>query len=104
MRWGAQNQLGPRIVAAGRPIAMTGGHGYRMAIEADGVDAVMAAVRSQIKAGTDVIKLMVTGGVLTPGQAGLARLPDAAGRDCCRGAGRSPGWSRVLAMPRVPTA
>jgi imidazolonepropionase-like amidohydrolase len=59
--------LGPRIVAAGRPIAMTGGHGHRMAIEADGVDAVMAAVRSQIKEGTDVIKLMVTGGVLTPG-------------------------------------
>ena len=38
-----------------------------MAFEADGVDAVMAAVRTQIKAGADVIKLMVTGGVLTPG-------------------------------------
>jgi imidazolonepropionase-like amidohydrolase len=59
--------LGPRIVAAGRTIAMTGGHGHAMAIEADGVDAVMAAVRTQIKAGADVIKLMVTGGVLTPG-------------------------------------
>jgi imidazolonepropionase-like amidohydrolase len=58
---------GPRIVAAGRTIAMTGGHGHTMAIEADGVDAVMAAVRTQIKAGVDVIKLMVTGGVLTPG-------------------------------------
>jgi imidazolonepropionase-like amidohydrolase len=46
---------------------MTGGHGHMMAIEADGVDAVMAAVREQIKAGADVIKLMVTGGVLTPG-------------------------------------
>lgn len=58
---------GPRIVAAGRTIAMTGGHGSTMAIEADGVDAVVAAVRTQIKAGADVIKLMVTGGVLTPG-------------------------------------
>jgi imidazolonepropionase-like amidohydrolase len=58
---------GPRIVAAGRPIAITGGHAHTMAIEADGVDAVMAAVREQIKAGADVIKLMVTGGVLTPG-------------------------------------
>jgi imidazolonepropionase-like amidohydrolase len=59
--------LGPRIVGAGKTIAMTGGHGYPMAIEADGVDAVVAAVRTQIKAGADVIKLMVTGGVLTPG-------------------------------------
>jgi imidazolonepropionase-like amidohydrolase len=58
---------GPRVVAAGRTIAMTGGHGHTMAIEADGVDAVMGAVRTQIKAGADVIKLMVTGGVLTPG-------------------------------------
>jgi imidazolonepropionase-like amidohydrolase len=59
--------VGPRIVAAGRPIAMTGGHGHAMAIEVDGVVAVIAAVRAQIKAGADVIKLMVTGGVLTPG-------------------------------------
>jgi imidazolonepropionase-like amidohydrolase len=58
---------GPRIVAAGRPIAITGGHGHAMAIEADGVEAVIAAVRAQIKAGVDVVKLMVTGGVLTPG-------------------------------------
>lgn len=58
---------GPRIVAAGQPIAMTGGHAHTMAIEVDGVDAVMAAVRTQVKAGADVIKLMITGGVLTPG-------------------------------------
>ena len=78
------------------PIAMTGGHGHFMAIEADGVDAVMAAVRSQIKEGTDV-KLMVTGGVLTPGAD--RHTSDAAGRDCRRGAGRSPGWS-ARCMPR----
>jgi imidazolonepropionase-like amidohydrolase len=58
---------GPRVVAAGRTIAMTGGHGHWMALEVDGVDAVIAAVRTQVKAGADVIKLMVTGGVLTPG-------------------------------------
>jgi imidazolonepropionase-like amidohydrolase len=58
---------GPRVIGAGRTIAMTGGHGYPMAIEADGRDGVMAAVRTQVKAGADVIKLMVTGGVLTPG-------------------------------------
>ncbi len=58
---------GPRLLGAGRTIAMTGGHGHPMAIEADGRDAVIAAVRSQVKSGADVIKLMVTGGVLTPG-------------------------------------
>jgi imidazolonepropionase-like amidohydrolase len=59
--------IGPRVVAAGSPIAMTGGHAHTMAIEVDGADAVTAAVRRQVKAGVDVIKLMVTGGVLTPG-------------------------------------
>lgn len=58
---------GPRVVAAGQPIAITGGHAHTMAIEVDGADAVTSAVRAQIKAGADVIKLMVTGGVLTPG-------------------------------------
>ena len=59
--------IGPRIIGAGRTIAITGGHGYPMALESDGIDAVIASVRTQIKAGADVIKLMVTGGVLTPG-------------------------------------
>lgn len=58
---------GPDIVAAGRVIAMTGGHGHQMAIEADGVASIVQAVREQVKSGADVIKLMVTGGVLTPG-------------------------------------
>lgn len=59
--------IGPRVLGAGRTIAITGGHSYPMALESDGVDAIIAAVRTQIKAGADVIKLMVTGGVLTPG-------------------------------------
>ncbi len=59
--------IGPRILGAGRTIAITGGHSYPMALESDGVDGVIASVRTQIRAGADVIKLMVTGGVLTPG-------------------------------------
>ena len=58
---------GPRIVAAGRPVAMTGGHGHWLAREADGPDDVRRAVREQLKAGADVIKIIATGGVLTPG-------------------------------------
>src|SRR5690242_3543250 len=59
--------VGPRIVAAGRPVCMTGGHGHFLAREADGPDDVRKAVREQLKAGADVIKLIATGGVMTPG-------------------------------------
>ena len=58
---------GPRIVAAGRPVCMTGGHGHWLAREADGADDARRAVREQLKAGADVIKLIATGGVMTPG-------------------------------------
>ena len=60
-------QLGPTIRAAGRMICMTGGHGNTIGRIADGPDEVTKAVREQIHAGSDVIKLMATGGVMTPG-------------------------------------
>jgi imidazolonepropionase-like amidohydrolase len=79
--------VGPRIIAAGHPIAITGGHGdftlgYRIGLFpdqrpedgiADGPDECMKAVRNQIKIGADVIKLTSTGGVLSPSAAGLAQ-------------------------------
>ena len=58
---------GPRILAAARGICMTGGHGWRFGREADGPDDVRKAVREQLKAGADVIKIFATGGVMTPG-------------------------------------
>ena len=58
---------GPRILAAGRPVCMTGGHGSWLGREADGPDDARKAVREQLKAGADVIKLIATGGVMTPG-------------------------------------
>ncbi|WP_085524602.1 metal-dependent hydrolase family protein [Tuberibacillus sp. Marseille-P3662] len=58
---------GPRIAASGEPIVMTGGHAHSMAIEADGVDEVRKAARKQLKSGADLLKLMATGGVMTPG-------------------------------------
>lgn len=54
---------GPRVIAAGRALAMTGGHAWQIAREADGVDAVRSAVRSEIKAGARCIKIMASGGV-----------------------------------------
>jgi imidazolonepropionase-like amidohydrolase len=60
---------GPRVVAAGRALTITGGHGHNVAFarEVDGPDALRAAVREEIKAGAAAIKLIATGGVLTPG-------------------------------------
>ncbi len=58
---------GPTIRAAGRLICMTGGHGNRTGRVADGVGEVVKAVREQVHAGSDLIKIMATGGVMTPG-------------------------------------
>ena len=60
-------QRGPTIRAAGRMICMTGGHGNRYGRIADGVDEVVRAVREQIHAGCDLVKMMATGGVMTQG-------------------------------------
>jgi imidazolonepropionase-like amidohydrolase len=60
-------QMGPTIRASGKVICMTGGHGNRTGRIADGIDDVIRAVREQIHAGSDLIKIMATGGVMTPG-------------------------------------
>ncbi len=64
---GAGRIAGPTIVAAGRPICMTGGHGSFIGREADGEAEVRKAVREQRRAGADCIKFIATGGVLTKG-------------------------------------
>lgn len=74
---------GPRIVASGPAITITGGHGdmngFAPGVEnmmypsendysiADGPEAVRHVVREQIKYGVDVIKILATGGVLSRG-------------------------------------
>lgn len=59
---------GPRILAAGLGVTMTGGHGHGfIAREADGPDEVRKAVREQLRAGAGAIKLFASGGVMTPG-------------------------------------
>lgn len=58
--------VGPRMLASGKLICMTGGHGWQMGREADGPDEVMKVSREQIRTGADVVKFMATGGVMTP--------------------------------------
>ena len=73
--------VGPKIVAAGHGIGITGGHcdenGYKPGVDegdyktgiADGPEQVRAAVRYQVKYGAAVIKTCATGGVLSEGDA-----------------------------------
>lgn len=63
MRW----CIGPRAVLSGVPICSTGGHGWFVGTEADGPDAIRSAVRRNVKNGCDMIKMIITGGVTTPG-------------------------------------
>jgi imidazolonepropionase-like amidohydrolase len=68
---------GPRMLASGPPLSITGGHGDENFLGpqfdwssdgvADGVDGVQKKVRENIKYGADVIKFMATGGVLSEG-------------------------------------
>ncbi|PHR57638.1 MAG: Xaa-Pro dipeptidase [Robiginitomaculum sp.] len=74
---------GPRILAAGKTISVSGGHGdgrhgYSEAVAAsllspaicDGPDDCRRAVRENIRRGADVIKITATGGVLSNTAAG----------------------------------
>jgi imidazolonepropionase-like amidohydrolase len=74
---------GPRVFFAGRALSMTGGHGDfrdpfagvgdcgcsadgRVALVVDGEDAVRAAAREELRRGAHCIKIMMSGGVLSP--------------------------------------
>ncbi len=73
----AGDVVGPRILASGPALSITGGHGDQNLLGpqfhaegegvANGVDGVMAKVRENIKYGADLIKFMATGGVLSEG-------------------------------------
>lgn len=64
---------GPRIIGAGLAICMIGGHARFIGQEVEGTEQVRQAVTDQIVAGAGVIKVIASGGVLTPGTS-----PDAA--------------------------
>ncbi|MDA1003717.1 MAG: amidohydrolase family protein, partial [Chloroflexi bacterium] len=58
---------GPDLLVAGAPVTTTGGHCFFMGGEADGELGVRVAVRTRVKAGVDWIKVMASGGNMTPG-------------------------------------
>jgi imidazolonepropionase-like amidohydrolase len=58
---------GPTTVAAGPPITCPGGHCWSMGGEATGVDELRRAVRERAERGAGVVKVMASGGLMTPG-------------------------------------
>lgn len=62
---------GPDIIACGAPITVTGGHCHFLGLEADSLDEVEKAVRQLCKDDVDFIKVMVSGGNMTPGSNSL---------------------------------
>src|SRR5690348_13852050 len=58
----------PTIVAAGPPVTTPAGHCHYLGGAAEPTEAgVRAAVREHVERGVDVIKIMASGGTLTPG-------------------------------------
>jgi imidazolonepropionase-like amidohydrolase len=60
---------GPRMVVAGPPVTVTGGHCWFMGGEADSEGDLRRIVRTHHKHGADLIKVMATGGFMTSGSA-----------------------------------
>ena len=58
---------GPRLLVSGRPITTTAGHCNFMGEHADSEAEVRKATRALCQEGVDFIKIMATGGMLTPG-------------------------------------
>jgi imidazolonepropionase-like amidohydrolase len=58
---------GPRVIAAGPAMTMTGGHIPYLGRVADGPGQLRAAVRANLGMGAGCIKVVATGGVLTKG-------------------------------------
>ncbi|WP_084964431.1 amidohydrolase family protein [Thermoactinospora rubra] len=58
---------GPEVLAAGPPITSPRGHCWFLGGEAAGEEQVRQAVRERARRGAHVVKMMLTGGELTPG-------------------------------------
>lgn len=63
----AGQMLGPTLYISGQFITRTGGHAWYDGYQADGPDEVRKGVRTQVRAGVDWVKGMITGGISTAG-------------------------------------
>jgi imidazolonepropionase-like amidohydrolase len=66
-RYRSEPSSGPELVASGPPLTRRKGHCWFLGGEADTVEELRAAVAERAERGCDVVKVMATGGVITPG-------------------------------------
>jgi imidazolonepropionase-like amidohydrolase len=64
LSWRGDN---PNVIAAGAPLTTPGGHTWFLGGEVRGADNVRAAIRGRAAQGADLVKIMASGGVFTPG-------------------------------------
>jgi imidazolonepropionase-like amidohydrolase len=69
---------GPRLLAAGPALTITGGHGWLFGREADGEAEFVRAVRANVRDGADVIKVVASeAAMLTTSVAGVEEMTEA---------------------------
>lgn len=85
--------VGPRMLAANMAVSVPGGHmAGSLAYEASSLEEACHDVEQIIKDHPDLIKLMITGGVLdakTKGEPGVLRMPPDYVKGCCEVAHKS---------------
>ena len=59
--------IGPRLLCAGQPVTSPAGHCHFWGGEAADAKSAMEVIERQARHGVDLIKIMATGGMLTPG-------------------------------------
>jgi imidazolonepropionase-like amidohydrolase len=68
--WSARGlrRIEPTIVASGPPLTVTGGHCHFLGGVVGHIEGDIAlAIRERVERGADVVKVMASGGVSTPG-------------------------------------
>ncbi|GIF74382.1 amidohydrolase family protein [Asanoa siamensis] len=63
----AAPHTGPHVLAAGPPLTSPRGHCWWLGGEVEGVDAIRASIAAHAARGVDVVKVLATGGEITPG-------------------------------------
>jgi imidazolonepropionase-like amidohydrolase len=66
-RAGRERKPEPTIVASGPPLTTVGGHCHFLGGEVANRDQISAAMRERVQRGVDVVKVMASGGMFTPG-------------------------------------
>jgi imidazolonepropionase-like amidohydrolase len=73
----AGHVAGPRLLAAGPALTITGGHGWLFGREADGEAEFVRAVRANVRDGADVIKVVASeAAMLTTAVAGVEEMTE----------------------------